>query len=450
MAWREEEGIIPEQYLTKEERETQYEPQYEITYEDDKEVSRREIKPGYSEWHERGIYTSPDTSRVASKTGEWVAKGKFDPSKFEGNYLQETRSLGQSKAEANRLNTLALQCKLGNKEACLVLAAKNKDNYIPNRRALLNKAKQISRERKVRYAEGGLMSDSSRLWKMESQYPEFQKGIASKVTKDKVPTAPVEERFMYSPLKRGYAEGGMLEPELPFDMSYGEEEPSVYGEEEDQAMLSTLEQVLAPEEQEILAQALTEYPELEVILDKATEALVPDMGDTYEGEGPVSGPGTETSDSINAKLSDGEFVFTAKAVKQLGVDKLRKMMDKAETEYDESLEKQTYKQVQADSEGEYFLGGLLTKMSDAWQNRKNTYLEDEGFTRGRGIVRDSEGKPVRTGDGSILRSRYEDDPVYERAVVSEPPPPEETPLPPLEETPVPPPQGYDHRFIFDK
>jgi len=34
--------------------------------------------------------------------------------------------------------------------------------------------------------------------------------------------------------------------------------------------------------------------------------------------GQISGPGTETSDSIPAMLSDGEFVMTAKAVKALG------------------------------------------------------------------------------------------------------------------------------------
>jgi hypothetical protein len=34
--------------------------------------------------------------------------------------------------------------------------------------------------------------------------------------------------------------------------------------------------------------------------------------------GPIDGPGTGTSDSIPAMLSDGEFVFTAKAVKKAG------------------------------------------------------------------------------------------------------------------------------------
>jgi hypothetical protein len=34
--------------------------------------------------------------------------------------------------------------------------------------------------------------------------------------------------------------------------------------------------------------------------------------------GAINGPGTETSDSIPALLSDGEFVFTARAVRGAG------------------------------------------------------------------------------------------------------------------------------------
>ncbi len=36
------------------------------------------------------------------------------------------------------------------------------------------------------------------------------------------------------------------------------------------------------------------------------------------GGGEVTGPGTGTSDSVPARLSDGEFVLTAKAVKNAG------------------------------------------------------------------------------------------------------------------------------------
>ena len=41
-------------------------------------------------------------------------------------------------------------------------------------------------------------------------------------------------------------------------------------------------------------------------------------GGDYTMGAHVMGPGTGTSDSINAKLSDGEFVVTADAVKNLG------------------------------------------------------------------------------------------------------------------------------------
>ena len=43
-----------------------------------------------------------------------------------------------------------------------------------------------------------------------------------------------------------------------------------------------------------------------------------DGGDVHAGGGEVNGPGTGTSDSVPAKLSDGEFVLTAKAVRGAG------------------------------------------------------------------------------------------------------------------------------------
>ena len=66
----------------------------------------------------------------------------------------------------------------------------------------------------------------------------------------------------------------------------------------------------------------------------------------FTGEGEVEGPGTGTSDSVPAMLSDGEFVITAKAVKQIGVDKLRKMMKKAEDDYDKDMNVQEEQQME--------------------------------------------------------------------------------------------------------
>ena len=79
------------------------------------------------------------------------------------------------------------------------------------------------------------------------------------------------------------------------------------------------------------------HPELEAIIPKlvATE---------FTEDGEVEGPGTGTSDSIPALLSDGEFVFTAKAVKNIGVDKLRAMMKKAEADYDAGMQSQEEQQ----------------------------------------------------------------------------------------------------------
>ncbi len=31
------------------------------------------------------------------------------------------------------------------------------------------------------FAEGGLLADASRTWRMESDYPEFEKGIANRL-----------------------------------------------------------------------------------------------------------------------------------------------------------------------------------------------------------------------------------------------------------------------------
>ena len=91
--------------------------------------------------------------------------------------------------------------------------------------------------------------------------------------------------------------------------------------------------MLSEEEEAVVDQAIETFPELEAIIPKivATEFTEDEL---------VEGPGTGTSDSIPALLSDGEFVFTAKAVKHIGIDKLRKMMKQAEEAYDAGMVEQ--------------------------------------------------------------------------------------------------------------
>jgi len=55
-----------------------------------------------------------------------------------------------------------------------------------------------------------------------------------------------------------------------------------------------------------------------------------DTASEFSGDGPVEGLGSEVSDSIPARLSDGEFVITAKATDEIGSDNLQNMMDSAE------------------------------------------------------------------------------------------------------------------------
>ena len=137
---------------------------------------------------------------------------------------------------------------------------------------------------------------------------------------------------------QAYAEGDIVEDEsLLAPMGMEEEnaiaETDMEMEAEDEmeddmdydSILDT--SALSEEEETVLDEAIEMHPELEAILPKlvATEFTEDEL---------VEGPGDGTSDSIPALLSDGEFVFTAKAVKNIGVDKLRKMMKAAEQSYD--------------------------------------------------------------------------------------------------------------------
>ena len=109
--------------------------------------------------------------------------------------------------------------------------------------------------------------------------------------------------------------------------------------------------VLTSDEEQLLEEVIEMHPDIVDVIIKLTTK-------EFTGEGEVDGPGTGTSDSIPAMLSDGEFVFTAKAVKQLGVDKLRNMMAKAESDYDNGMGIQEQNQMR--SEPMMAKGGLMS------------------------------------------------------------------------------------------
>ena len=86
-----------------------------------------------------------------------------------------------------------------------------------------------------------------------------------------------------------------------------------------------IEEILPSEDRNYLISALEKDDKLSIIFDKVVESA-----HEFSGSGPIEGLGTEKSDSIPARLSDGEFVFTAKATEEIGSDNLMSMMKDAE------------------------------------------------------------------------------------------------------------------------
>lgn len=91
-----------------------------------------------------------------------------------------------------------------------------------------------------------------------------------------------------------------------------------------------IDEALEEADQDYLMEILEQDNKLSNIFDQLM-----DVAAEFSGEGEVNGPGTGVSDSIPARLSDGEFVFTKKATDQIGADKLQMMMDNAERQFDE-------------------------------------------------------------------------------------------------------------------
>jgi len=121
-------------------------------------------------------------------------------------------------------------------------------------------------------------------------------------------------------------------PEVVARMGYqegGETDMMPDEQMEDSYLDFIIEQSLNPEQEKTLMTKLEADPELSMLFDR-----VLDTATEFAGSGPVDGPGSGVSDSIPARLSDGEFVFTAKATEQIGADRLQSMMEDAEKEAD--------------------------------------------------------------------------------------------------------------------
>ena len=139
--------------------------------------------------------------------------------------------------------------------------------------------------------------------------------------------------------RMGFDEGGvaiMIAPKEEPKEEMPEAEPMKSDEQMENDYLDfVVEESLSESEEKYLLQKLEEDDRLSEIFDK-----VMDVATEFAGSGPVEGPGSGVSDSIPARLSDGEFVFTAKATQQIGPEVLQRMMEEAEMEADAPLERQ--------------------------------------------------------------------------------------------------------------
>ena len=126
---------------------------------------------------------------------------------------------------------------------------------------------------------------------------------------------PTQEEQMQSMMNDKTESEKMQEELEPLPEEPKEEIEMESDEEMEESYLDfIINEALSEEEEEMLMNELENNPELSMLFDK-----VMDVATEFSGSGPVEGPGSEVSDSIPARLSDGEFVFTTKAVEELSL-----------------------------------------------------------------------------------------------------------------------------------
>ena len=127
-------------------------------------------------------------------------------------------------------------------------------------------------------------------------------------------------------LREQKQEGGSMDDQMQKVMN----QPMLPDEEmEDNYLDFIIDEALDEEEEDMLMSKLEQDEQLSMLFDKVLE-----VASEFAGSGPVEGPGSGVSDSIPARLSDGEFVFTAKATEEIGADELMRMMKDAEAAAD--------------------------------------------------------------------------------------------------------------------
>ena len=135
------------------------------------------------------------------------------------------------------------------------------------------------------------------------------------------------DREDFELLRKQKQVGGSIDDQMEMAMN----QPMMPDEEmEDNYLDFIIDEALDEQEEEMLMSKLEQDEQLSMLFDKVLE-----VASEFAGSGPVEGPGSGVSDSIPARLSDGEFVFTAKATEEIGASELMRMMKDAEAQADE-------------------------------------------------------------------------------------------------------------------
>jgi hypothetical protein len=194
------------------------------------------------------------------------------------------------------------------------------------------------RESKVMGGVVGKLTNKilQKIGKIDKLEKELLEDVLSDTTRVKLQKELIEEEKILKSLEKERKdlldreprqEGGSMDDQMMMVMNV---KPMMPDEEmEDNYTQFIMEEALTEKEEEMLMSKLEQDEELAMLFDK-----VIDVAQEFAGSGPVEGPGSGVSDSIPARLSDGEFVFTAKATEEIGADELMRMMKDAEAAAD--------------------------------------------------------------------------------------------------------------------
>jgi len=173
--------------------------------------------------------------------------------------------------------------------------------------------------------------------------------------------------------RMAYEEGKEVETHMMPDGT--EMAGATHGEYEEEMAMPTEEMAMPAEEMDMVPDKQMEQDHLDFIINESLDAeeetylmemlqaddrlsmifdKVMDTASEFSGDGPVEGLGSEVSDSIPARLSDGEFVMTAQATDEIGSDNLQNMMDSAEEASDNRLKVAMGGNIQDESQMDQF------------------------------------------------------------------------------------------------